>query len=221
MSLNNLLKLAESFYSLALKAEKLPKNSNSLSTILSNVSKLDNFNSRIKYCEKNLKHLSSGSSRIVYLTSNNNVIKLAKNEKGIDQNKSEAKLKTKSKYFNLVSNYDKNFLWIQVPYIDKITENDFKEITSINFKDFGKCIMYGLKKIEENPDIKKPKHFDEISQNSLYKEVVEVGKKYNLLPGDLDRISSWGAKNNIPVVIDCGLTKETYKKHYDSSKSNS
>ena len=42
---------------------------------------LKSFNQRIQYCNKTLKRLSSGSSRIVYQIDNARVIKLAQNKK--------------------------------------------------------------------------------------------------------------------------------------------
>ncbi len=64
MDTNKLLRFANMFYSLA-AAEELPPNSDDLKTVLSNVEKLETYAARKKYAEANLKHLSSGSSRIV------------------------------------------------------------------------------------------------------------------------------------------------------------
>ena len=219
MQSNNLLKLANTFYSIA-TTEKLPSNSNDLSTIKKNIDNLCFFKSRINYLEKNLKHLSSGSSRIVYKTNKNTVIKLAKNEKGISQNKVEASTKSKSKHVNPVLSHSKNYFWVEVPFLEKITTKQFEELCDVNFDDFSKSLQYGLKHLE-NSSQKKPSKFDKISQCDLYKDILEVAKKLNLLPGDLIRISSWGTKNNVPVLIDVGLNKKVYEEHYSSSKSSS
>lgn len=214
----NLLKLANTFYSIA-TAEKLPPNSSNLSTITKNLDNLCFFKSRIEYCEKNLKHLSSGSSRVVYKTSKNTVIKLAKNEKGVSQNEVEANSNTKSKHINPVLSHSKNYFWIEVPLLEKITTKEFEDLCSISFEDFSSALQYGLKSIEPSSK-KKPSNFDEVSKCNLYKEIVKVAKKLNLLPGDLIRISSWGTKNNIPVLIDVGLNKQVYQKFYSSNKSS-
>ena len=50
---------------------------------------LKSFNARINYCQENLKRISSGSSRIVYMIDDEKVLKLAKNNKGIAQNEVE------------------------------------------------------------------------------------------------------------------------------------
>lgn len=214
MNANNILKLSQLFYSLA--SEKLPANSKDLKTILKNIEELDTYAARIKYAEKNLKRLSSGSSRIVYLTKDKTVIKLAKNDKGIAQNEAEANPKVKSKYLNKIIKHAKNNYWIETYYLNKITVKDFKEMTNLDFDDFGECIRYGLKGISDSSK-KKPKSFNEISKSEIYKEVKKIGEKSRLMGGDLARISSWGEKDGHPVIVDSGLSKEVFSEFYDSS----
>lgn len=216
-----ILKLANLFYSLATESESLPRNSSNLKTILKNIDQLDNYKSRIKYCEDNLKRLSSGSSRIAYLTKDNTVIKLAKNDKGIDQNKAECKVNLKSKYLNKSIDCSNNYYWVEFPFLEKITEKEFEKMTGVNFKDFGESIRFGLKSLSDQSSRPKPKNFDKVSDSEIYKEMLKIGKKYNLMPGDLAKISSWGSKNDFPVLIDAGLTKEVFELHYASSSSES
>jgi hypothetical protein len=210
MSINKLSMLADLFYSLA-KDESLPKNSKDIKTILKNIDELDTFASRIKYAEKNLSHLSSGSARLVLLTPGGTVVKLAKNEKGIAQNKAESNPKMKSKYLNKILSNSKQFNWIETHHLDKISSKEFEKLTSINFDDFGEAISYSLKESSK----KKPKILDKIKDNLFYKEMVRLGKDFDLLPGDMERISSWGTKDDLPILIDSGLTKEIYKEFYE------
>lgn len=220
MTPKNILKLANLFYSLATGSEELPKNSDDLKTILKNIDQLENYKSRKEYAEKNLKHLSSGSSRVVYLTPNDTVIKLAKNDKGIAQNKAECKSNAKSKYLNKILNCSDNYFWLESPFLKKITVKDFREMTGLDFDDFGESIRFGLKSVTEH-DKDKPKKFDKVSKTEIYKEMQKIGKEYKLMPGDLARISSWGTKNDIPVLIDAGLTKEVFEDYYESGSSSS
>jgi hypothetical protein len=46
-----------------------------------------------------------------------------------------------------------------------------------------------------------------------------IGEKFKLMPGDLARISSWGTKDNQPILIDAGLTKDVFAEFYESSSS--
>lgn len=215
MSINRVVKLVDIFYSLA--AEELPSNSSDLKTILKNIEDLETYQARIKYAEKNLKHLSSGSSRLVYQTSDKTIIKLAKNDKGIAQNKAEANPKMKSDFLNEIISSSKDGSWIETHFLDKITEKEFEKLTKISFEDFEDALTHGVKK-SSNSD---PKNFDKISKTPIYKEMKRLCDKFHLLPGDIVRISSWGVKNNKPVLIDAGLTEEIFEKFYDDKESSS
>lgn len=216
MNANKLLKLANFFHALA-TSEELPANSKDLKTILKNLEELENYNSRKEYAEKNLEHLSSGSSRIVYLTAGKTIVKLAKNDKGLAQNKAESNPEMKSKFLNEVISHAKNDSWMETHYLDKITTKDFEEMTGLNFDDFGESIRYGLKNVSGNTDKEKPENFDEVEKSEIYKEMKKIGEKFKLMPGDLARISSWGTKDGRPVLIDAGLTKDVFSEFYESS----
>lgn len=214
MRLDKIIRLSNLYYVLA-GAEELPDNSDDLSAILKNIEDLETYNARKKYAEKNLEHLSSGSSRITYLTPEKTVVKMASNDKGIAQNKVEANPKMTSKYLNEILRHAKNYAWIETYFLDKITEKEFEKMTDTNFRDFGDAISYGLKKISDS-SAEKPDNFDKISKSDIYKEIEEIGKKFHLLPGDLSRISSWGCKDGRPVLIDAGLSREVYEEYYES-----
>lgn len=215
MNANKLLRFATLFHSTA-ASEELPENSSNLSDILKNLEKLETYGARKKYAEKNLEHLSSGSSRIVYSSPDKTIIKLAKNDKGIAQNKAEANPKMKSKFLNKIIKHADNFSWIETYYLDKITTKDFEKITGLDFDDFGDSVRYGLKEVSGNSDREKPEDFDKIEKSEIYKEIRDIGKKFKLMPGDLARISSWGKKDGKPVLVDAGLTKEVFEEFYES-----
>lgn len=218
MNPNKLLRFANMFYSLA-AGEELPPDSDDLKKVLSNIEKLETYNARKKYAERNLKHLSSGSSRIVYLTPQKTIIKLAKNDKGIAQNKAEANPDMKSKYLNQILGCAKNYAWCETHYLEKITEKDFEEMTHLNFTDFGDALRFGLKDVSGNSDLEKPENFDKVSKSDIYKELKDIGERFKLLPGDLARISSWGTKDGRPVLIDAGLTRDIFDEYYEDSSS--
>src|ERR1700690_1105740 len=184
MNANKLLRFATLFQSLA-AGEELPPDSPDLSTVLKNIEKLETYGARKKYAEKNLEHLSSGSSRIVYLSSDKTIIKLAKNDKGIAQNKAESNPKMKSKFLNKIIKHANNFSWVETYYLDKITTKDFEKITGLDFDNFGDSIRYGLKDISGNSDREKPEDFEKIEKSEIYKELHDIGKEFKLMPGDL------------------------------------
>ena len=219
MDVNKLLKKANYFYSLAAGEEKLPENSKDLKTILKNIEGLENFNSRKEYAEKNLKHLSSGSSRIVYETPDHTIVKMAKNAKGLAQNEAECNPEMKSKYLNEVLGHAENYSWMETHFLDKITTKEFEEMTGLDFEDFGESIRYGLKNVSGNSDAEKPENFDKVEKSEIYREMKKIGERFKLMPGDLARISSWGTKDGRPVLIDAGLTKDVFAEYYESSSS--
>jgi hypothetical protein len=216
---DKLLRLANMFYAMASEQEELPPNSDNLKTVLSNLESLETYAARKKYAEANLKHLSSGSARIVYLTRNKTILKLAKNDKGLAQNQAEANPKMKSQYLNPILSCAKNYAWCETYFLDKITEKEFKAMTGLEFNDFGDSIRYGLRNVSGNTDKEKPEHFDEVAKSDIYKEMKDIGEKFKLLPGDMARISSWGTKNGRPVLIDAGLTRDIFDKYYEDSSS--
>jgi hypothetical protein len=218
MNPNKLLRFATMFHSWA-AGEELPEDSDNLKTVLSNLEKLETYAARKKYAERNLKHLSSGSSRIVYLTPEKTIVKLAKNDKGIAQNEAESNPKMKSKYLNKILGCAGNHSWLETCYLEKISEKDFKEMTGLEFEDFGESIRYGLRKVSDNSDIKKPKNFDKVAESDIYKELKDIGEKFKLLPGDIARISSWGEKDGCPILIDAGLTRDIFDEYYEDSSS--
>jgi hypothetical protein len=220
MNPNKLLRFANMFYSLA-SEEKIPKDSKELDTVLKNLSKLETYTARKKYAERNLEHLSSGSSRIVYLTPDKTIVKLAKNDKGIAQNKAECNPKMKSKFLNQVIKHADNYAWIETQYLDKITEKEFEKLVGIPFNDFGQAIRFGLKNVSKNSELTKPENFDKVANTEIYKEMKRIGEQFKLMPGDLARISSWGIKDGRPILIDAGLTADVYADFYEDYSSSS
>jgi hypothetical protein len=210
MQIKKLTKKADLFYRLAAGKD-------GLEAILKKLSELETFTDRVDYAEEQLEHFSSGSSRVIYLTPDKTVLKLAKNNRGIAQNKVEANPKMASKYINETLKADKKGYWKISPFLDKITEKEFEKMTGVDFKDFGEAMSYGLKTISEDSSAKKPKNFDKVKKLEIYQELVKLGKKFELLPGDIERISSWGKVDDHPVLLDAGLTRDIYDEFYESS----
>jgi len=216
----NEINLLVRFFLTAAKSEKLPPKSKDFDTILSNLSKLDTHKARVDYAERCLEHLSSGSSRVIYKM-DDNVLKLAKNDRGIAQNKVEANPKMKSKYINPTIKADKNGVWKISPYLEKITEKEFEELTGINFKDFGEVASYEMNKGEDSDPKPKVKDYDKIAKSDIVKEFIRLGKEFDLLSGDMVRISSFGKNDGHPVLLDSGLNSKVFSEYYDTGEKKS
>lgn len=203
----------DTFFKLATESEKVPEASKDISTILKTLAQLETFKARVDYAEKCLDHLSSGSSRVIYtMPGGKEVMKLAKNDRGVAQNIAESKVK--SKYVNKTTKSDPDGVWKLSPFLEKVTEKEFEKMVDCSFEDFGEAVRYGLRDISSN-DIKKPKNFENVEKLEIYKEIISVAKKHDLMPGDLARISSFGKIDGHPIILDAGLTREIYDKYYE------
>lgn len=216
----NEINLLVRFFLTAAKSEKLPPKSEDFNTILSNLSKLDTYKARVDYAEECLEHLSSGSSRVIYKM-DDNVLKLGKNDRGVAQNKVEANPKMKSKYINPTSKADKDGVWKISPYLDKITEKEFEELVGFSFKDFGEVLAHETRDKDDTSSKPKIKDYEKIAKSDIVKELKRLCNDFDLLSGDLVRISSWGVKDKTPTLLDSGLNDEVFDQYYDTGEKKS
>jgi len=188
---------------------------------------LPSFRARIKYCEDNLSRISSGSSRIVYKIDDTKVLKLAKNKKGIAQNDVEIEY---SKYYDIkdivaeVFDYEENGLWVEMELATKLTIGKFKQITGLNFKDYGLAlhnyaVEHGVPVMRGKLKYKIDKEFmGEMWENEFSYQILSFIANYDIPPGDLGRLNTYGVvKRNgedTIVMIDYGLTSDVYTSYY-------
>ena len=201
---------------------------------------LNSFTKRVAYCNKTLKKLGSGSSRIVYLIDENTVLKLAKNPKGIGQNEREVEISTSWYYksfdiFADVYEYDEKYLWLEMQLARKAKKSDFKRILGIDFNMFIDFIQFtanhylnyrykrGFISPESETYFETHEFWEKMDGgdaqyamlNDLYNMMLnEELKAY----GDLKRISSWGVVNDTDgeklVLIDFGLNDDVFNNFY-------
>jgi len=187
--------------------------------------KLTSFSSRVKYSQERLSRLSSGSSRIAYKIDNEKVLKLAKNNKGIAQNKVE--IESSNDYYlkDLVAkifNYENNGLWLEMELATKLTTPIFKDITGFNFKDYQSVMLNHYANVHpEKRHYTRP--IDEKIANEMWEEefiyhMLDFIGSYNVPVGDLIKLSSLGVVHretytNI-VIIDYGFNDEVASNYY-------
>ncbi|MCR1950796.1 MULTISPECIES: hypothetical protein [unclassified Clostridium] len=135
------------------------------------------------------RYIGSGSARRVFDLGNGYVIKIAKNEAGIAQNKVEYQISSidSSDLFAKVKEASYNFDYLIMQKADKI--NNIKDI----------LYYFNVRSIDELFSLRE-------LQNIVY--------RYNLLANDLCRTSSWGIVNGEPVIIDYGFTREVRARYY-------
>lgn len=186
--------------------------------------KMKTFKERVRYCDEKLKKISSGSSRIVYLIDDEKVLKLAKNRKGIAQNKIEIEY---GHYYDLQNTVAKIFdsddtnLWVEMELAKKVTPKIFQEVVGFTFNDFCR----GLKYAEAYNMTKgrlfghnEPENYQKMWDNYFIGSIFEFVIYYDIPIGDLCKLSTYGlvTRNNKPdiVLIDYGLTNEVYDSYY-------
>lgn len=200
-----------------------------LSFNINQFKEIPTFTGRINYCEKNLKRISSGSSRIVYLIDNDKVLKLAKNKKGIAQNLTEIRLGTEPYYtcFSKIYDYDENGLFVEMEYCRKAKKSEFKNIYGVPFESLC-CAISDMtnnyyRRFKFNP-FKEYQYIvdaiwngEENKTQKLFSSVLDYITTENLtMVNDLFRISSWGISNltNDFVIIDYGLDDDVFNNFY-------
>ncbi len=140
--------------------------------------------------ENNKYHLiGSGSGRHVYDMDNDYVIKVAKNRKGIIQNKAEEEIASKNKdtlYLAKIKAVSEDYLYLIMEKAERI--NSFTEVW----------------------DYYKVKNNRELFQIEDFRNIIN---ECGLLTVDLQRKTSWGIIKGRPVIIDFGFTREV-KRFY-------
>ena len=133
--------------------------------------------------------IGSGSGRKVYDLGNEYVVKVAKNNKGIAQNKVEHK----------ISLSDHSSIYAK---IIKLSE------------DFRMLIMEKAVHIKDFSEVRK--YFNVKNNRELFRlqEIRSAFTNHNILMNDLYRPENWGMINNRPVIIDYGFTQRVRRRYY-------
>ncbi|HEX2926245.1 MAG TPA: hypothetical protein VHP38_08320 [Ruminiclostridium sp.] len=135
------------------------------------------------------KLIGSGSCRNVYDLGNGYVVKVAKDIRGILQNRTEhtSYQQHKSGFLAEVAAISDNHRYLVMVKARKISD-----------------IRVVLKYY-------KVKSMNELIKDPLFTEDIENEK---IGSNDLKRASSWGIVNDVPVLIDYGLSQSVYNKYY-------
>jgi len=182
---------------------------------------LTSFKDRVAYCNATLKKLGAGSSRVVYQIDPVTVLKLAKNGRGVQQNRTEAN-EYGHDYFsevrtNVYDYDDENELWVISEMGKPITPEVFEKETGINFRLFDHYVQLregqnNGKKITDKDFLTymTPDQLKLMDDDDFVGKVVEFMFNNGLSAGDVGRISSWGIVNrdghNMVVLMDYGYT---------------
>lgn len=167
---------------------------------------LNKFKERKDFINKKFTLIGKGSARLVYDINNEYVLKLAKNNKGIAQNKVEINISKSNKYNDIIAKvveFNDNGNYLIQQKAKSISDDRFEELTGLQYQGFLYYLRFNKEWSGENRVL-----FDTVS--SLIDE-------FDLDRFDVASESSWGEINGRVVLIDYGLDKNVAKKHYGVS----
>lgn len=170
---------------------------------INNFKQLQKFADRKKYADENYKLLNKGTGRYVYDINHEYVLKLAKNNKGIEQNKTEINISKSGKYNDITANvveFDENGLYLIQQKAYRLTEQGFKDITGLQLQGFLYYLRHDKK--WDGGNVK------------FYNKVNSLVNEFELDRFDIANENSWGIINNNVVIVDYGLDMNTARKLY-------
>lgn len=182
--------------------------------------KLTTFQNRVNYCDTRLERLNAGSARVVYKISNDKVLKLAKNKKGLAQNEVEIDQGRQPYLKGIVAQvfeFEPNNLWLTVQYYTPINKIDFKNIVGIDFNDYWDILQYEdytIHPAKYRLAVTKitPPKIEGYWENEFVSNILDYIAGYDLPIGDLQQLSSYGKTSDGDiVVIDYGFNEDVSK----------
>ena len=198
------------------------------------------YKQQIDYCVARADKLGSGSSRVVFeieYEGRPTALKVAKNSKGLAQNRKESDWGMYSMYKDITTpliDYDEvgdEPRWIHLEKATKLTGSIFKKLTGFNFEDFGKML-----RDEEDSREGKGIHAknnrwasdwksgiptevqQEIWDSEIFSDVRGLMGDFGILAGDLQRLANWGVYDGSPVIVDLGFDADVDAQHYSGKR---
>ena len=168
---------------------------------------------RIRYCEERLTKIGAGSARIAYKIDNQKVLKIAKNNLGIEQNLVESEpFKQKYEVCARVFDYMDSGEWLEMELATKANISDFKRILGISFEQLGEYIRYSKRGEEKYFKLLSKEQAEKLHDMDIYNSLFSLIADHDMPVGDLLRKSSWGiVKRNgrdALVIIDFGYSED-------------
>ena len=178
--------------------------------------------------------LGEGSSRTTFAIGSKRVLKLAKNVKGIAQNRSEVEIFTDPKTKPIVAkifDFAKDYSWVVAESVRSISQpDDFKEIAGfsyglfMSFLTFFKSSGYEgsilrlrqtTKMLSAASQPERLSQIEHLEQSSFIHGIVGLLKNSNSYIKDFEALEHWGITADRRLVsLDYGATEEVYDKFY-------
>lgn len=183
---------------------------------------IKSYRGKYRYCVEHMgKPIGKGSSRAVFQISDERVLKLAINAKGIAQNREEYNTYTSS-IFPEVFECDKDYGWVVSEYVLPARVNDFKVCFGLTFDEF-RSFIYASGKYRYGKRYYRPmseeQYLNLIENNEDLAEFdTYIGDYGPVVIGDIVRKCNLGltVRNGEPaiVLLDNGFTEEVWNSYY-------
>ena len=174
--------------------------------------------------EKNLSLLGRGSSRTVFELDSKRALKLAINDAGVSQNSNEATIAHDPQYADVIpkildaDKQGEGFRWLVVEKANPFnSEEEFESFTGTSWRSF----MLAMFQNEEFAKKFKGKEGD-VATPEMKEKAETIMKMAENNPGmatmDFTKPDSYGRIGNRIVVIDYGISEQTYSSMYTQGR---
>jgi hypothetical protein len=186
---------------------------------------LPSYAKRLAYANERLEKLGSGSARTVYAIDDKKVLKVAKNSKGLSQNRQEIQMKNDYCAPDILaeifesSDSDK---FLEMERGSKVSKSDFKRLTGVsleaadNYLDYFSTEVLGQRRGQAYLKRRKPENYDELCENEFLQGVTDLAGNWGFpLPGDFNRLSTYGKSKRSSgeqiIIVDFGFYGDAVK----------
>lgn len=151
-----------------------------------------------------LKTLGEGSTRMVFALDAHRVLKVALNEKGLDQNEAESDLSQAPVTTKVLDMHEEAY-WIIAERATPLESNAemFLKLVGVPFGTFAKAAMKTLGvanfQVSERDE-------EKLQMSPFFKQLIRYVMSHGLAAGDATKLTSFGVVGNHVVLIDYGLT---------------
>jgi hypothetical protein len=193
------------------------------------------FKSRLNYALERAKKLGTGSSRVamtIEYQGRPTVLKVAKNQKGLDQNAYEVDILNDGYASQMgilipIIDWDKQNpnqpAWVQTELAQKASESQLCKL--LKCPTLGFLVSMADSIAGKRLSTPYQKKVDQLTQLGYTEQdietatdyantLVDLSNSFDMPLGDFTRKANWGIHNNQPVIIDAGLSSDILNTHY-------
>ena len=197
---------------------------------IDDLNNIHTFRGRLKYCQSQLgSNIGRGSSRVVFQINDERVLKLALNQKGIEQNRIEGAddyYKAQWDFFPNIYEKAEDWSWMICEYVLPAKKQDFVHCLNVTFDNFvafvlgcyaeynGRICGYWKSMAADSDTVA-----SYCEKSEYFNEFRDYLASYNVPFGDMVRLSSYGMalRDGKPmiVILDSGADKWLLDKYYN------